>query len=86
MRAPMWLVEAADMIGIAPFIKAAGGPARTPSATLLAVFHVEVTAAVAAAGLQEPLLWVVMVNLLANGLGEKLYSRLDAAAEMTLTP
>ena len=86
MRAPIWLVEAAKMIGTAPFMKVAAGPAWTASATLLVVFQAEATAAVTAAGLQEPLLRVLMVNLLANGLGEKLRSRLDSAAELTLTP
>ena len=74
------------MIGTAPFMKVAAGPAWTASATLLVVFQAEATAAVTAAGLQEPLLRVLMVNLLANGLGEKLRSRLDSAAELTLTP
>ena len=74
MRAPIWLVEAAEMIGTAPVMKAAAGPAQTPSATLLAILQAEATAAVAAAGIQEPLLRVLIVDLLANGLGEKLHS------------
>ena len=62
------------MIGTTPLMKAAADPARTPSATLLAVLQAEATDAVAAAEVQEPLLRVLMVDLLANELGEKLHS------------
>ena len=74
------------MIGTAPLMKTAAGLARTPSATLLPVLQAGATAAVSAAGLQEPLLRVLMVDLLVDGLGEKLHPLLDSAVEMTLTP
>lgn len=83
VRAPIWLVEAAEVIGTDPLVKAAVGPARTPSVALLAVLQVRSTAAMAAAALQELLLRVLMVDLLEKRLGENTY--VDVAAEMTLT-
>lgn len=74
MWASVWLVEAAESIGTGPLVKAAVDPARTPSVALLMVLQAEATAFVAAAGLQEPLLRVLMVDLLEKPLGEKVHS------------
>ena len=54
MRAPRLLVEAAEMIGTAPLIDAAVGPARPPSVALSALSQAEATVAVAAAGYKNP--------------------------------
>lgn len=45
MRAPMWLVDAAEMMGTPPLMKAAVDPVRTPSVALLAVLQAEETVA-----------------------------------------
>ena len=86
IRASIWLMEAPELIGTTPLMKVAAGPARAPTVTLLVVLQAEATAAVGAAGFQEPLPRVLMVDFVANGLREKLNSWLDLVAEMTLTP
>lgn len=62
------------MVGTTPLIKGAVDPAGTPSDALLAVLQAEATAVVAAAGLQQLLRRVLMVDVLWQGLGEKLHS------------
>ena len=62
------------------------GPGTGTDGHAVGGLQAEATAAVGAAGFQEPLPRVLMVDFVANGLGEKLNSWLDLVAEMTLTP